>query len=240
MHFVQAKKYSNALNGVFLAYPSDRVGQAVYVSEKKQQYREVGLLSLTLFRSHVIRKVEFCQRQSEQIWSNEFDDEKYRENIKSWRWVRSDGLPATALNDGCFWTSYDTKGKESHTCYRLPFSKSDWVGLGLLYGATCSTSLDRYFSTEYFIAKRRMLGWKSFYLWNLVLCDLAEVRSYGNRLFMFSLSGHAHFLEEDIRQTLRKKLGETEWNKLLRFIDELREQHKTDQERLERSCNCLS
>ena len=194
----------------------------------------MGLISLTLFRSHVIRKAKFCQRQSEQVWINEFDDKGYQKHIKSLPWERSDGLPSTALKDGCLWTSYDTKGKESETCYRLPFSKSDWIGLGLLYGATCSTSLDRYFSIKYFMEKRRIMGWKSFNLWNLVLCDLADVRSYGSRLFMFSLSGHAHFLETEIRQALKRKLGGTEWKKLARVINEWKEQHRADQEKLEK------
>lgn len=78
------------------------------------------------------------------------------------------------------------------------------------------------------------MGWKSFYLWNLVLCDLAEVRSYGSRLFMFSLSVHAHFLETQIRQSLKRKLGVTGWKKLARVINEWREQHKADQEKLEK------
>lgn len=233
-HFVQAERYCNTLNGIFLAYPSDRVGEALYVSEKKQEYKDVGLISLTLFRSHVIRKAQFCQRQSEQVWINEFDEKKYRKWIASMPWERSDGLPATVLHDGCFWASYDTKGMESETCHRLPLTKSDWIGLGLLYASIYSTSLDRYFSIKYFLEKRKSLGWKGFSLWNLVMCDLADVRTYGDRLLMISLNPHAHFLESRLRLALKRKLGKKEWARFLEAIEEWRDQHKVDQEKHEK------
>ena len=236
-HFNQAKKYCNALNGVFLAYPSDRVGEAVYVSEiKEQKYIDVGLISLTLFRSHIIRKAERCERQSEQIWKNgHFDEKEYERHVKTFSWERSDGLPATVLKDGCFWISFAPSGKESdERHYRLPFNPSDWKGLGLLYGAGRATTLRRCFSIEYLSKINKKLGWKSFNLWRLVQCDLADARSYGDHLWMFGLSLLAHFLLGQIRETLEQRLGKEEWKKLTKHITEWKKQNKMNQSKHEK------
>jgi len=228
-HFDQAIKYSDALNGVFLAYPSDRVGQALYVSEKKREYADIGLVSLTLFRSHIIKKAGSKTRSNEEIWNKYTDDEKYMKELKSSDWERSDGLPATLLEDGCFWISYNPNGKQKRRSYRLPFSKSDWVGLGLLYGAILATSVDRYFSYAQLRRKRRDLGWKGFNLWGLVQCDLAWARSYGERLEMFSLNPRAIFLQNKIREALIRELGRREWNKLDNIVSKWKRQHQLEQ-----------
>jgi hypothetical protein len=232
-HFEQAVKYSDALDGVFLAYPSERVGQALYVSEKKQEYANVGLISLTLFRSHIIKKVKPHARLSEEIWNNYADDEGYLKELKSRDWERVDGLPATLLRDGCFWISFGPKGKEKKRNYKLPFSRSDWVGLGLLYGATLATSLDRYFSRAQLRRKRRDLGWKSYEVWGLVQSDLAWTRTYGERQEMYSLSPHAYFLESQIRKALKRELGTREWNSLVARIAEWKRNHMIEQKKHE-------
>lgn len=235
-HFDQAKKYCNALNGVFLAYPSDRVGEAVYVSEvKEHKYMDVGLISLTLFRSHIIRKAERRERQSEQIWENEFFDEKeYVKYVKTFRWERADGLPSTVLRDGCFWISFSPMGGESEEpYYRLPFNKSEWKGLGLLYGASRATSLRRFFSIDHLSGIREGLGWKSFALLGWVQCDLVSTRSYGDHLWMYGLNLRAHSLLSEIREALRKRLGTGEWKKLNRSINEWKRQHRANQSKYE-------
>lgn len=233
-HFEQANKYCDALDGVFLAYPSDRVGQALYESERKREYMNVGLISLTLFRSHIIRKVKPCTRSNEVVWNKYANDEKYLEELKSSDWERSDSLPATLLKDGCFWISYSPNGKEKRRNYRLPFNKSDWVGLGLLYGAIFATSVDKYFSYSQLRRKRRDLGWKSFNLWGLVQCDLAWTRTYGERMEMFSFSPHAYFLRDQIREALIRELGKGEWDKLTAKISEWKRQHRSEQKQYEK------
>ena len=48
--FKQAERYLGFLNGIFLAYPADTVGQAVYISElKESSYPDIGLISLALW-----------------------------------------------------------------------------------------------------------------------------------------------------------------------------------------------
>jgi hypothetical protein len=234
-HFSQTEKYLGALNGIFLAYPSDRVGEALFLSESKQQYLDVGLISLTLFRSHIIRRVKRRDRQNEQIWSEyDLDERGYWKEVKSWSWERADGLPATLLKDGCFWVSFDPNGRYSEDrYYRLPFSKSNWQALAVLYAISCATSLDRYYSHKHLWNLCKEIGWKSFNPWPLVQCDLADVRTYGNNLWMYSLTYRAHFLMENIREALKENLGSRVWRKLTTKIKEWRERHHTEQSKHE-------
>jgi len=235
-HFNQAEKYCVALNGIFLAYPSDRVGEALFLCESKQRYLDIGLLSLTLFRSHIIRKAKQYDRQNEQIWNDyNFDEKKYWDKVKTWSWQRADGLPATILRDECFWISYNPHGSYSEeNFYRLPLSKSDWQALGVLYAITTATSLDRYFSWEYLWKLCQQIGWKSFYPWNLVQCNLADLRSYGDRLSLFSLTPKAHFLQSSIRKVLKQKLVKQEWKKIDEKIAVWKQQHKENQSKYEK------
>jgi len=234
-HFEQAKKYCTAVDGIFLAHPSDRVGEARYLAEKAKQHLDVGLISLTLFRSHIIRKAIRNNRQMREIWENRFDEQKYWREVKNWSWERSDGLPKTALEDGCFWTSFNTKGKyNEEKKYRLPFNKSSWYALGVLYAANTTTSLDRYFSHKSLWELCKEMGWKSFSPWALVRCDLADVRTYGDLMWVYSLSYKAHYLFESVRKALKKKLGKKEWQRLLKMMEELKQRHLEEQARCEK------
>jgi hypothetical protein len=49
---------------------------------------------------------------------------------------------------------------------------------------------------------------------------------------MFSLSPHAFFLVNQIRQTLSRKLGRNEWSILEAQIEQWKGQHEADQRRL--------
>jgi len=71
-HFEQVEKYRSQLDGVFLAYPSDRAGEALFLSEGKQKYTDVGLVSLTLFRSHTIRRGKQSNRTSDSVCNDKF------------------------------------------------------------------------------------------------------------------------------------------------------------------------
>ena len=233
--FRQAERYYDAFNGVFLAYPSDRVGEALFLSESKEVFLDVGLLSLTLFRSHIMRRTRKRRRGSEQTWRDYlFDERRYWSNVETWSWERADGLPATALEDGCLWTSFDQKGDyNKEKWYRLPLTKSDWQALGVLYGITLATSVDKFFSHEYLWKLCRKVGWKSFYPWGLVRCDLAEVRTYGDRMWTYSLSFRGHYLLGRIRKALKEELGQSEWEKLKTMTSEWKREHRAEQRKCE-------
>ena len=235
-HFDQAKEYSDALNGVFLAYPSDRVGEAIFVSEvKEQKYKDVGVISITLFRSHIIRRAERRERRTEDIWKTyHFDEKKYQKYLDEFSWERLDGLPATVLKDGCFWISFAPDGEESEEPrYRIPFNPSEWTGLGLVYAASKAVNLRKLFSLEYLSKINENLGWGQFDLWGWVQCELMNTRSYGDHLWMFGLNLRAHSLLNEIREALKRKLRKKEWKKLSRKIADLKQQHIANQRKHE-------
>jgi hypothetical protein len=233
-HFEQAKMYCNALNGIFLAYPSDRVGEALFLMERRKN-QEVGLISLTLFRSHIIKKCSLNKRKSEEIWNTLFDEKRYWQRVKNWTWEKADGLPKTILKDGCFWISFDKKGRYSEDkWYRLSLTKSSWQALGAIFGANLAISLDRYFSHNFLWEFCQQIGWKSFRPWDLVQCDLVDVRTYGEQLWSYALSFRAHYLLKDIRRALKRELGSDEWQRLLGMIRELRKNHRRKQIWLEK------
>lgn len=56
MDFKQVnEKYKGSLNAVYLAYPADRVGEALDIIYQGEGYQDFGLISLALFRSNCIR-----------------------------------------------------------------------------------------------------------------------------------------------------------------------------------------
>ena len=232
-HFEQAEKYHDSLNGIFLAYPSDWVGQAIYVSEmKKSKFPDVGLISLTLYSSHVIRKTKQKERQSEQTWKDLLlEDKEYLSRVsQEWTLEQSDRLTSTALKDGCFWVSSNRNHKEREELSALSFSKSDWKGLALLYGAASATSMHRYFSLDSLWRDYcKDLGWKSFNLGKLEFSGLAVSRSYGDLLWMWTLSEASIFFVSKVRDTLRIQLKEREWKNLNQKINEWRREHEDNQ-----------
>lgn len=237
-HFEQAEKYRNALNGIFLAYPSDGVGQAVYVSETKEsKFPDVGLVSLTLFRSHIIRRARQGERQIEQIWKDLlFDDKEYLNYTpKEREREQLDRLSKTVLKDGCFWVSLNRSHEESEDLHELSLCKTDWRGLGILYGASFATSLHRYFSMEelwkHFC---KDLGWGGFNLGKLELCGLTYSRIYGNLLWMWTLSETSIFLIDKIRKALKEYLKENEWTRLNEKITQWKLEHKQTQTKCEK------
>lgn len=232
-HFEQAERYRSFLDGIFLAYPADGVGQAVYVSELKEtRYPDIGLISLTLFRSHIIRKTKQIERQHEQIWKDlMFDDKEYLKNILNWKREPLDRLSESVLEDGCFWVSFNRNYKKGAELSKLSFCETDWKGLAVLYGATFSTSLHRFFSIDDLYENYcRDIGWKSFRLEKLEMCGLVLSRGYGNLASMWTLSEASFFFINKIRKALKWYLGKTEWKKLEEKISQWRHRHEEKQE----------
>jgi hypothetical protein len=75
--FEQVQEYMEAgtLDGIFVAYPSDRVGEAVRLIEN-EDLEEFGLISIALFHSHIISKAKLSDRADEYIFDEHFDKEK--------------------------------------------------------------------------------------------------------------------------------------------------------------------
>lgn len=219
---------------MFLAYPANVVGQAIYLSELKESfYPDVGLISIALFRSHIIRKAKRIERQYNQIWKDMwFDDMEYLKNIRTLDREPLDRLSETVLEDGCFWVAFNRRYRRTEEFSELSFIKRDWRGLAILYGAHLSTSVHRFFSIdELYNNYCRDLGWRSFSLEKLELCNLAVCRSYGTLDYLWSLSDTSFFFLNEIRKIIEKQLGRTEWKKLNNKISQWRYEHEEKQKR---------
>lgn len=235
-HFKQAEKYREMLNGYFLAYPSDWVGEAVYLCEKAEIYNVAGLISIALFRSHVIRKAKRFERESERLWKEQLlDDTDYLNYAKTLPWHKGCILAATALKDGCFYGSFtQTAKRNTDSLSSVNFNLSDWKGLALLYMATFSISLNRYFSLDYLRQMRDFMGRGTFNLWKWVQCGLVDVYSYSDRLWMYGLTDDAILLKNTMKDSLQENIRKSEWMRLNEKIEEWKEKHKSSQKRIEK------
>jgi len=232
LHFRQVESYRDFVNGIFLAYPSDRVGEALFLLESRQEYEDVGLISLTLFRSHLIRRTRQHGRVSNKIWNSEFIGEEYWKRAKTWSWERADLLPATILKDQCFSISFNPKGKYSENdLYRLALSGSAWIGLGLLYAISSAVSFDRYYSNGYMWKLSRELGFGEFDLWPWVQCDIVDVMTYGDLMWTYSFNSRGLYLLEHIQKALKGKLGANKWRTLLTKMGVWKKRHREKQRR---------
>lgn len=230
--FKRAERYLSFLNGIFLAYPSDAVGQAVYISELKESlYPDIGLISLTLFRSHIIRRAKRKERQHEQIWKAQFDEKEYL-SFRLWEREQLDRIPESALEDGGFWVTFNRHYQKTENLTKLSFNEADWKGLAILYGAHFSTSIHRFFSlNDLYENYCKNVGWKSFDLTKLELSNLAVLRSYGTLESMWSLSDASFFFIDKVRKAIKTWLGESEWENLNNKISEWKLNHKENQEK---------
>jgi len=227
--FEQALRYLPFLNGIFLAYPSERAAEAPLMSKKRVAFSDVGLISITLFRSHVTKSAKHRERATDQIWK-ENNEENFLSDVRTnWKWDNYDRIAATAIDDGCFWVSYKSNGKRCDLS-RQPLLKSDWIGLALLYAANRAESMFKYFSYDVLTNLQKSLGWKGYFnLSTAVQCDLADLCSYSSRLHTFSISNQAVFLETPLRKAIKREIGAEKWTQLLEKIGELRTLHRTHQ-----------
>jgi hypothetical protein len=195
-------------------------------------FADIGLISLTLYRSHIIRKTKQNKRENDQIWKKEgLDDKEYLNQIANEiKLEQSHSLAKTVLRDGCFWVCPTRKTNKEEELSPLSFYKGDWRGLALLYGVTISISLHRYFSiTNLWRDYCKDLGWKSFSLGKFELSDLAYYRSYGSLLHLWGLSETAVFFLDETRDALERNLKKDEYQMLNQKMGEWKKRHKEEQ-----------
>jgi len=235
-HFEQVEKYRSQLDGVFLAYPSDRAGEAFFLSENRKKYTDVGLISLTLFRSHIIRKSREFKRAYNSVLNDTFSvPPRYTEEVREWDWDKYDNLPATVLKDGCLWVSYYGSGKyDKTTLHQWNLARSAWIGLGLLYIISSAISLDKYFSFDYILQVWKETGLRSFDLWPWVLCNILDVRTYGERAWSCSFYRRGHYHFGRIVEALKANLKRNEWRKLRQKRRDLMRNHLQEQKEYRR------
>jgi len=235
-HFKQIDGYRGVLSGVFLAYPSDRVAEALFISQDRSRYPGVGLVSMTAYRSHIIRPAQRTQgaKPVSKRWKELFDLSGYLRVIKESPHQKIDSLPATVLKDGCIWVSVDARGnaldeEDKKIGHKLPLTA--WRGLALLYASGLTVGYAKYFSRDLLDERCTAMGWNRYDPWVLSSYGLALSREYGETLYMWRLSESAWFLRRSLKDRLERELGHTEWRRLLDKVKEWRKDHKREQVR---------
>jgi len=198
--FEQVKgQYAQSLNAVFLAYPSDRVGEAISFVEGNKDYRSYGLLSVALFRSHCIRKARLREsRYNNYIWKSHFDKERI----------------VSSLPDNAF---YNVPKKDrsrivielSRGTGRSILKKQDWQMLALVLSLFDVYGYNKYMAWEGGdgIARVYLKVFKSYpyYPESLVYSGLICENAYGSRLTMLAPTDGAIYYRQKIEQLLSQK-----------------------------------
>ena len=228
--FRQVSEYSTYLDAIFLAYPSDAAAEAIFLSDTKRTYLNVGLISIALFRSHCIRPAIFSERSSNQTWDEYFNEQLYWSNLEYDFTV--DALPATVLTDGCLWSSYDRDGKYSKDCVELKFTKKDWNSLAMLHALVGSTSVYKFHEGRKILRlMKEKMGRSSYSFTNLLKAGIVEDWSYGSSLWLCCLTDSANSYNENMKKVLSKKLGRDDWERIQNLTEVLATEHSAEQKR---------
>jgi len=198
--FDQVKEqYGQSLNAVFLAYPSDRVGEAIPFIERNRNYRSYGLLSLALFRSHCIRRARLREsRYDDYVWKQYFNKEGIISSI--------------ANNPG----GYVSKKDRRRTIIELRkgskksvLKEDDWQILCLILRMYDVYGYNKFFAweEESGIQRTYLEIFNSYpnYPSGLVYAGLVTDYSYGTRLTMLSLTDAALYYRQEIEQVLAER-----------------------------------
>jgi len=198
--FDQVKEqYEPSLNAVFLAYPSDRVGEALSFIEENRDYRNFGLLSLALFRSHCIKKARLREsRYDDYLWKQYFDKEKMIKSIAKnpgWHFSKKDRQRAII--------ELNKKPEKSI------LTEDDWRLLCLILHLYDVYGYNKFFAWEgkSGIQRKYFKVFDSYpnYPSGLVYASLVTDYSYGSMLTMLSLTDEALYYRQKIEQVLAEK-----------------------------------
>lgn len=226
-HFDQAlKRYAKYVDGIFLAYPSDRAGEAYFLSESKQRGTDVGLLSIALYRTYCIRPAKFTRRESQVIWDNYFTLKRLDFLDKSERYG------GTTLNVGGVYVSIDKDdfyGENAKTKV-MKFNKTEWQSLAVLYALKEVKGPFKYHTLDELQKAKIDLGWGGYIDYSfLPLTGLIEKRMYGDCLLLFTISNALLVFEKKFKKAVEENIGEKEWQKLNEWIEKNRKNHISNQ-----------
>lgn len=222
--FKQAIRYKKYLDGIFLAYPSDRVGEAMYLNEFNHKYPEVGLISIALFRTHHIRPCTFSKRKNDKLLDRFY--------IEDWNCLDYDKklkrIAETVLSDA-FWVSVDKSGKsiETDELKAIRLLRKDLESLAILYALTKAKGILRWFSWNELHKFGKKLNWKNPDYGLLRVACLAESCTYSDQN-AFRLSNEALVNEHALKTAIEGK-NTSQWKKLVKSWKEAKMEHLKEQ-----------
>lgn len=114
--FRQLVRYQKFVDAIFLAYPSEWAAEAVTVTEKFPQHRDIWIIAVTPYRSYVILPARSRKRTEEILWR------KYS-SIAQWKQARS------ASNNSRWVKIVRELIEDNNTILR----KKDWQALACLH-----------------------------------------------------------------------------------------------------------
>ena len=225
-HFEQAERYLKYVDAIFLAYPSDRVAEAKILSERKPKYQRVGLISVTLYRTHCISPATTSGRESSKIW-NEFDETEYYQAIKKNKtWGRSQKLArliGTILREHGPLVSVGKSGEvigDDEEADILKLTPKEWKSLAVLYALTKTEVLFRSFTMEHLDEIQKRLGWSYADYQFLSSVGIIDSYTYGIGLWVCAFPEEFDYCEKEFVKAVREVIGKNEWKKLMEFSDE--------------------
>ena len=115
--------------------------------------------------------------------------------------------------------------------HRWNLLHSAWVGLGLLYAISNAISLDKYYRFDRIVEIWKETGIGNFDLSPWLRCDILDVRSYGDRMWLYSFYPRGHYHFGRITKALRENLNRNEWGRLREKQRDLKGEHREEQKR---------
>lgn len=213
-HFDQVvDQYGRYFEATFLAYPSDRVGEALYIKEK-QSYEEVGLISIALYRSHLIRRAAMEKKEDSSEILNHFSERVYWQNIRK----NEIGVPRTSkrivelvLND------------------TINLEQKDWEFLALLWASEIATGVFKYHRYVNLKQRAKDLGWTVPYYQALTYTSLVETRSYGDTTWLYILSDAASYYKKELEEKMSEELGNGTMTRIRKIAEKWKNHHRERQ-----------
>ncbi|MCJ7505556.1 hypothetical protein MUP05_03670 [Candidatus Bathyarchaeota archaeon] len=234
-HFKQISNYRQALNAVFLAYPSDTAGEAVFLGmrNRDRRFHEIGVISIALYRSHVICPAERSNRRSEIVWIENFDEKEYWLGVRKRRLRGLDmegRLVATSLTTGRLWLSMDKHGELGHT-KRCELDESVWRTLSILYAFYKSMGIHKYHREDALESRfDKIYGRYKKWDWETPLkIGCIYRQNYSSRLSVYTFSREIDVLMPLFEKKLREEIGWSNWSKINSLVTKLRRENRKSQ-----------
>jgi hypothetical protein len=223
--FGQADRYRKVVDAVYLAFPSDRAGEALYLSETKRKYPDIGLISVALFRTYCIRRALYERRKSNVIWSSDyFFDEKahkkwYQEEHKKENLSSLERHLLSILKERKFYSSISKHGQlDSENVYDFSLPKREWQGLALLYALTKVKGFNSIHTQRDLTDLGKELNW-DWYFDLSMFSGLLNRTDYGTNLSAWFYTEEAFVFESELVNALKKVIGVRQYGKLMATVD---------------------